>query len=150
VYADEVDASLLEQVRDALVVVVGIALAIALVVAVGAALSILNLRIPYINVVGTLVLVVVLAVAFLPIYYVLPPVDVSVGEVLPGAAVAAIGWVLLQVGFRLYAANAGRYQAYGVIGAVLLFVTWLYFAAIVVLVGTAVNAVRRRPTAGVS
>jgi membrane protein len=150
VYADEVDVSLLKQVRDALVVVVGIALAIALVVAVGAALSILNLRIPFINVIGTLVLVVVLAIAFLPIYYVLPPVDVSAGEVLPGAAVAAVGWVILQVGFRIYASNAGRYQAYGIIGAVLLFVTWLYFAAIVVLIGAAVNAVRRGPRVGVS
>lgn len=143
VYADEVDASLLEQVRDALVVVVGIALAITLVVAVGAALAILQLPIPYVNVLGTLVLIVVLTLAFLPIYYVLPPVDVSLGEVLPGTVVAAVGWVLLQVGFRIYASNAGRYAAYGVIGAVLLFVTWLYFASIVVLLGAAVNAVRR-------
>jgi membrane protein len=145
VYDDEIEASLLEQVRDALVVVVGIALAIGLVVAVGAALSILNLQLPFVNVIGSLVLIVVLAIAFLPVYYVLPPVDVSVGEVLPGAAVAAVGWVILQVGFRIYASNAGRYQAYGIIGAVLLFVTWLYFAAIVVLIGAALNAVRRGP-----
>ena len=143
VYADEVDASLLEQVRDALVVIIGIALAVALVVAVGAALSILKLQIPFINVLGTLVLIAVLMLALLPIYYVLPPVDVSLREVLPGAATAAVGWVLLQVGFRIYASNAGRYAAYGVIGAVLLFVTWLYFASIVVLLGAAVNAVRR-------
>jgi membrane protein len=150
VYDDEIEASLLEQVRDALVVVVGIALAIGLVVAVGAALSILNLQLPFVNVIGSLVLIVVLAIAFLPVYYVLPPVDVSVGEVLPGAAVAAVGWVILQVGFRIYASNAGRYQAYGIIGAVLLFVTWLYFAAIVVLIGAALNAVRRGPRAGVT
>ena len=143
VYTDEVDASLLEQVRDALVVVVGIALAVALVVAVGAALSILDLQIPFVNVLGSLVLVVVLTIALLPIYYVLPPIDVSLGEVLPGAVVAAVGWVLLQIVFRIYASNAGRYAAYGVIGAVLLFVTWLYLASIVVLLGAAVNAVRR-------
>ncbi|WP_323191503.1 YihY/virulence factor BrkB family protein [Halostella sp. PRR32] len=144
-YEDDMEASLPEQVRDALVVVVGIALAVGLVIGVGVAFSLLNLQIPFINVVGTLVLILVLVVAFLPIYYVLPPVDVSLREVLPGTVVAAVGWVLLQVGFRIYAANAGRYQAYGVIGAVLLFVTWLYFAAIVVLIGAAVNAVRRGP-----
>ena len=143
VYTDEVETSLLEQIRDALVVIIGIALAIALVVAVGVALSILPLRIPFVNVLGTLVLIVVLTIAFLPIYYVLPPVEVSFREVLPGAVVAAVGWVILQVGFRIYASNAGRYAAYGVIGAVLLFVTWLYFASIVVLLGAAVNAVRR-------
>lgn len=148
VYADEVHASLLGQVRDALVVVVGIALAVVLVVAVGAALSLLRLQVPFANVLGTLVLIVVLAIAFLPIYYVLPPVDVSVGEVLPGAIVAAVGWVILQIGFRIYASNASRYAAYGLIGAVLLFVTWLYFASIVVLLGAAVNAVRHGTRTG--
>lgn len=143
VYTDDVETSMLEQVRDALVVILGIALAIALVVAVGVALSMLQLQIPFINVLGTLVLIVVLALAFLPIYYVLPPMDVSLQEVLPGAVIAAVGWVLLQLGFRIYASNAGRYAAYGMIGAVLLFVTWLYFASILVLLGAAVNAVRR-------
>jgi membrane protein len=143
VYTDDVEASLLDQVRDALVVIVGIGLAVGFVVAVGVALSILSLDLPLVNVFGTLVLVAVLALAFLPIYYVLPPVDVSVKEALPGAVVAAVGWVLLQVGFRIYASNAGRYGAYGAIGAVLLFVTWLYFASIVVLLGAAGNAVRR-------
>ncbi|WP_226041280.1 YihY/virulence factor BrkB family protein [Natrinema sp. DC36] len=143
VYADEVDTSLLGQLRNALIVVIGIALAVALVVAIGAALSILRLQIPFVNVLGTVVLIAVLAIAFLPIYYVLPPVDVSLGGVIPGTVVAAVGWVILQIGFRIYAANASRYAAYGVIGAILLFVTWLYFASIVILLGAAVNAVRR-------
>jgi membrane protein len=90
---------------------------------------------------GAAALVAVLALALLPVYYVLPPVDVSLREVLPGAIVAAVGWVLLQAGFGVYATTAGRYGAYGIVGAILLFVTWLYFASIVVLVGGAVNAV---------
>lgn len=140
-YPVDVDRSLLEQVRNGVVVVVGIALAIGLAVAVGVALSFLPLALPFVNVLGSLLLMAVLGLTFLPIYYVLPPVDPSVREVLPGAAVAAGGWVLLQIGFRLYAANADRYAAYGIIGAVLLFVTWLYFASIVVLLGGAVNVV---------
>lgn len=142
-YADEVEASLLEQLRDALVVVVGIALAVALIVVVTIVLSVLSAQLPFANVLGTLALIVVLVLAFLPIYYVLPPVDVSLRGVLPGTIVAAVGWVVLQIGFRIYASNANRYAAYGLIGAVLLFVTWLYFAGIVMLLGAAVNAVRR-------
>ncbi len=142
-YLDDVDTSLLGQVRNGFVVVVGSALAVGLVVVVGVALSFLPLGLPFVNVLGSLLLIVVLALAFLPIYYVLPPVEVSIREMLPGAAVAAGGWVLLQIGFRLYATNATRYAAYGMIGAVLLFVTWLYFASIVVLLGGAVNAVLR-------
>lgn len=142
-YFDEADTALLEQVRNGSIVMVGIALAIGLVVAVGVALSYLPLELPFVDVLGSLLLMAVLGLAFLPIYYVLPPGDPSIREVLPGTAVAAGGWVLLQIGFRLYAANATRYGAYGMIGAVLLFVTWLYFASIVVLLGGAVNAVRR-------
>ena len=140
-YPGEIESSLAEQLRNGFVVIAGIALAIGLVVAVSVALSFLPLEIPLINVFASLLLTAVLGLAFLPIYYVLPPVDVSIREVLPGAAVAAGGWVLLQIGFRLYAANASRFGAYGMIGAVLLFVTWLYFASIVVLLGGAVNAV---------
>ena len=140
-YLDDADTSLAEQIRDGSIVVVGIALAIGLVVTVGVALSFLPPTLPFVNVLGSLLLIALLGLAFLPIYYVLPPVEMSVREMLPGAAVAAGGWVLLQVGFRLYATNASRYGAYGMIGAVLLFVTWLYFASIVVLLGGAVNAV---------
>ena len=141
-YPGDIESSLLEQVRNGLVVMVGIALAIGLVVAVGVALSFLPLEFPFINVFVSLLLAIVLGLAFLPLYYVLPPVDVPIREVLPGAAVAAGGWVLLQIGFRAYAANASRFGAYGMIGAVLLFITWLYFASIVILLGGAVNAVR--------
>ncbi|QSG14397.1 YihY/virulence factor BrkB family protein [Halapricum desulfuricans] len=140
-YLDDVETSMIEQVRNGFVVVVGIALGFGLVVAVGVALSFLPPEVPFVNVFGSLLLMAVLGLVLLPIYYVLPPVDVSIREVLPGAAVAAGGWILLQSGFRLYAANASRYGAYGMIGAVLLFVTWLYFASIVVLIGGAVNAV---------
>jgi len=141
-YTDETEASILDQVRDALIVVAGIGFAVALVVAVSVVLSSLQLRIPFAGVIATVVLVAVLVLAFLPIYYVLPPVEVSVREVLPGTVVAAVGWVLLQGGFRIYVTSADRYGAYGLVGAALLFVTLLYFASIVVLLGTAVNAAR--------
>ena len=144
VYMDTLETSLLEQIRNAFVVVIGIALAIALVVVSGIVLSILPVELPFANLFGTIVLLIVLMAAFLPIYYVLPPFEMTLREALPGAVFAAIGWVVLQIGFRIYATNAGQYAAYGVIGAALLFVTWLYFASIVVLVGAAINAVVRK------
>ena len=140
-YPGDIESSLLEQIWNGFLVVTGIALAIGLVVAIGVGLSFLPPELPFINVFASLLLTAVLGLTFLPIYYVLPPVDVSIREALPGAAVAAGGWVLLQAGFRLYAASASRFGAYGMIGAVLLFVTWLYFAGIVILLGGAVNAV---------
>jgi len=142
-YPRGVDTSLVERVVDGLIVLVGVGVTVGLVVAVSVLLSALPVDVPFANLLGTVGLLAGLTLAFLPIYYVLPPVDVSVTEALPGAAVAAGGWVLLQIGFRIYAAYAARYAAYGLIGAILLFVTWLYVASIVVLLGAAVNAVLR-------
>lgn len=121
-------------------------------IGVGGAFALLRLQldIPFVNLLGAVVLIVVLVLAFLPIYYVLPPVDVSLREVLPGASIAAVGWVLLQFGFRFYAAHASEYAVYGIIGSALLFVTWLYFASIIVLLGVALNVVLRVPNGKLS
>jgi membrane protein len=43
--------------------------------------------------------------------------------------------------FVVYAQQAGRYKTLGMLGALLLFVTWLYFGGIVVLLGGALNYV---------
>ncbi len=87
-------------------------------------------------------LVTLLVVAFLPMYYVFPDADVSVREAVPGAVFAAVGWTLLATAFGAYARYAaGRFAVYGVLGAMLLLVTWFYLAGAVVLVGGVVNAV---------
>lgn len=145
IYFDGGDISLPEQFRDAVIVFVAVGAAVALVVGVAVALARLQLDIPFLVPLGAVALVAVLIVVFLPVYSLLPPVDVSLREALPGAVLAAVGWVVLQIGFRIYTRYAGRYAAYGLIGSALLFVTWLYFASIVVLLGAAVNAVRRDP-----
>jgi hypothetical protein len=90
--------------------------------------------------VAPVVLIGGLSVTFLPMYYIFPDVDIAVREALPGAVLAAVGWVLLQVGFRAYTRIAGSYEAYGVLGGVLLLITFLYFGGLVLLVGAVVNA----------
>ena len=141
-YPNAPDSSLLEQLRDTLVVGLGLVAAVVLVAAITVVLSVPSLNVPFADVFGKLALFAVLLLVLLPIYYVLPPIETSIREILAGTAVAALGWSLLQTGFQIYVANAGQYGAYGVIGALLLFVTLLYFASIIVLLGAAVNAVR--------
>jgi len=49
--------------------------------------------------------------------------------------------------FGLYAANASQFQTFGFVGAVLLFLLWLYFGALILLFGAVVNAATfERPT----
>lgn len=147
VYGDAGESSLLAELRDGLVVILAVAGAIALMVAIGVVVGVIADEIPVAGSLGWLALLIGLFCAFLPIYYVLPPVEVRLAEVVPGALFAAVGWTILQAGFQLYAARAAQYEAYGAVGAVLLFVTWLYFAGILILLGAVLNVVRARPDA---
>ncbi|MWG34292.1 YihY/virulence factor BrkB family protein [Halomarina oriensis] len=148
IYATVDDPSLVDQVTDGLVTLVGVVFAVGLMIAVGVVLrgGVLEM-VPYPNLLGALALLVGLTVGLLPLYYVLPETDMTVRRALPGAAVAAVGWLVLQFVFQAYLAGSGKYAAYGFLGAVLLFVTFLYFAGILLLVGTTLNYVLGpRPT----
>ena len=96
---------------------------------------------PVVRAVGFVALVVGLVLAFLPIYYLFPDVPMRIREALPGAFVAALGWTALQALFQVYVAMSSASQLYGVVGAVILIITWLYFGAVVVLLGVATNVV---------
>jgi YihY family inner membrane protein len=153
VYGDPGPASVLAQLRNATVTLAAVGVGVVSTVVVGGAIAGLSLVATVegydsFGLVGTAVLVVTLSVAFLPLYYVLPGTDVSVREALPGAVFAAAGWTALQTGFRLYASTAGSYEAYGLLGGVLLLVTFLYFGGLVLLVGAVLNAVLAGRTDG--
>ena len=60
----------------------------------------------------------------------------------PGSAGATIIWLIATLGFGVYVANFGDYNAtYGSLGAVIVFLTWLYLTAYVVLIGAELNAI---------
>lgn len=140
VYGEATDVSLPAQFARSAVVMWLLLGAIVLLSVTSISLTYVQFRVPYPTLVGRVAALALLVVAFVPIYYVLPPVDISLRHVLPGAVLAAVGWVLLEAGFFYYAAAAGDYAAYGYLGALLLFITALYLAAIVLLVGVVVNA----------
>ena len=127
------------QIRDALLVVFGIAFAVGATVALGAVLSLVS--IPLAGLGGTLALIVVLAFVFFPMYYVFPSRRITVRESVPGVVFASIGWTALGAGFGIYASNAGSLQLYGVLAGVLLLLVWFYFGGLILLVGAAVNVV---------
>lgn len=88
-----------------------------------------------------LVLFGLLVCAFLPMYYLYPQTDVSVREVLPGTAFAAGTWVVLVVTFRLYVRTSDSVELYGIAGAVLIVLTWVYLGGLCILLGAVGNAV---------
>lgn len=139
IYKADTATSIPRQVANGSVVLTAIAAGVVLMG--GVRLVFTRLELPYSSAVGWLVMVAGLGAALLPVYYIMPPRRVSVRHVLPGTATAVVGWLLLQALFGVYATAAARYQAYGFLGAVLLFLLWLYFGATVLLVGAVVNVV---------
>jgi membrane protein len=65
----------------------------------------------------------------------------------PGAIVAAALWLLGSAAFSLYVAKFGSYdKTYGSLGAVVVFLMWLYISALAVLLGAEFNSEMERQT----
>ena len=139
IYESEDQNSFLDQLSDGVVVFVAIGFAL---FAVSAAQRFIG--VPSLGAAGSfvrpLLSVLAIGVAFLPMYYVFPDEDVTVREVLPGALIAGAGWTALSAAFRFYV-DISSTSSYGVVGVVILLITWLYFGGLVILLGAAFNAV---------
>lgn len=65
----------------------------------------------------------------------------------PGSIGATLIWLAATVGFGFYVSNFGNYNAtYGSLGAVIVFLTWLYLSAYILLMGAELNAEVERQT----
>lgn len=136
---EEVDP-LPERLRDGLVTLFAMGAAVTLMLGVNLALD----NAPGLPPLGPLkppLVFVGLAAVFLPLYYVVPDADVTLREAVPGALVAAFGWMVLEAGFGVYLEATVTYEAYGLLGGLLLFMLWLYVAGLVLVTGAVVNAV---------
>lgn len=65
----------------------------------------------------------------------------------PGAIAAAILWLIGSGLFSLYVSRFGSYdKTYGALGAVVVFLMWLFISAFVILIGAELNAEMERQT----
>ncbi|MEF8820732.1 MAG: YihY/virulence factor BrkB family protein [Halovenus sp.] len=96
---------------------------------------------PLVGLLTSGVVPVALVFVFWPIYYLLPAVDHSVVDALPGTIVASVSWLLLNLLVALYPVIAVRYQIYGLLGGVLLLLVWFYVSAMIIVFGAVINAV---------
>ena len=71
--------------------------------------------------------------------------------VTPGSAAATLLWLIASLGFGLYVSHFGNYNAtYGSLGGVVVFLTWLYLTAYIVLMGGEMNSELERQQAGLA
>ncbi len=80
-------------------------------------------------------------ILFALLYYFIPHVTINWREVLPGAILAGVFWQLAKVLF-LYFVSVYLSRSnliYGSVGAIIAFLTWTYFSAIILLFGAYLN-----------
>ena len=86
--------------------------------------------------IGLVVPIVLIFLAFWVIYRVVPNRRVGWGEVLPGAVIAALLWTVLRFGFTWYATSVARYDSvFGSLSTGITLIVFLYFASVIVLLG---------------
>jgi membrane protein len=77
------------------------------------------------------------------IYYLLPARDQkgAARQTAVGAVVGTALWVAVTAGFRFFISNFGSYdRSYGVVGAIMVLLLWLYLTALAILFGGEVAA----------
>lgn len=83
------------------------------------------------------------------IFWVVPNVQPRLRTVIPGAIFSTIGWFMLAQVFGIYAKYfMGRVGGYQIIGSFVVMMLWLNFAAMLIILGSILNAVIEELTRG--
>lgn len=107
-------------------------------------LNFLGLNIPYLNILsifeyGISTIIILLNVIF--VYKVSSYKKISFKSTIPGAVITVIAWILSSYGFNIYINNFSKYNTlYGVIGSFIIFILWINIIALVLLIGSQINA----------
>lgn len=88
------------------------------------------------------VLAVIVVTGISALYYLSPNVRVKGFRwVSPGALVAVAVWVIASLGFAFYVANFASYnETYGSLGAIVVFLVWLWITNLAILLGAQFDA----------
>ena len=88
------------------------------------------------------VVIIALILVFATIYRYAPAKKIRWKEVLPGAIISALGWLLLSMGFSFYINNYSNYsRVYGSLAAVFILMIWLFLTSMIFIFGVEINSV---------
>ncbi len=90
-------------------------------------------------------LAAVVAILFAVLLHEGPYVDPTFRDLLPGAFLATVLWLVASAGFAAYVANFGSYAGtYGSIAGVIIFLVWMWISNLALLVGATFNVELQR------
>lgn len=94
------------------------------------------------NILRYLIMLSTMIFIFAALYHYTPSRRLTWKEVIPGAIFTTLGWLLSSIIFSYYINNFGNYsKLYGSIGAVIVFMLWLFLVSLMLLTGGELNAV---------
>ncbi|MDP9225109.1 MAG: YihY/virulence factor BrkB family protein [Actinomycetota bacterium] len=128
------------------VVMLAIILTGPLATAVGKALGVRSVVVTVWSIAKWPVLLIIVVSMISILYYLAPNVrQPGFHWVTPGGLLAMVVWILASVAFAFYVANFGAYnKTYGSLGAVIIFLLWIYISNNALLLGLEFNAQRER------
>ena len=93
------------------------------------------------NLVATLSTPVLTFITFLILYKYLPNTAVRLQDIWPGALIASLAFNAANFAFVWYVSSYAHYNVlYGSVGAILALLTWVYFSAIIMLLGALITS----------
>ncbi|MFC5603757.1 YihY/virulence factor BrkB family protein [Sporosarcina koreensis] len=85
---------------------------------------------------------ILIFLVFSALYWAVPNLKIRLKSAMPGALFATAGWILTSLAFSYYVGSFANYsKTYGSIGGIIVLMMWLYFSAIILMLGGQLNAV---------
>jgi membrane protein len=124
------------------IVLIGLVLTGPLAQAVGDVIGLGSTAVTVWNIAKWPVLLGIVITIISVLYYIAPNVKhPKFSWVTPGGIVAVLMWIVASVGFAFYAANFASYnKTYGSLGAMIVFLVWLWITNLAILFGAELNA----------
>ncbi|MGL5634678.1 MAG: YihY/virulence factor BrkB family protein [Sarcina sp.] len=94
------------------------------------------------SVAKNIVLILLMVLSFMVMYQLIPCKRLGWLNVIPGAAFTTVGWIAASAAFAYYVNHFGNYSRfYGSLGAVFIFMTWIFLTSFILILGGEVNAI---------
>ena len=141
IYESQAENTLFNQLHDGIVVLVSLTVIVLLMVLVEARIDVQTG--PTLGwVLQRAILFGVLCLALFPMFYLFPDeADMEPIEAVSGVVFAAFGLLLFQSLFGIYLEVSSPRAQNSLLASIIIFLVWLYFSALVLLIGGVINAV---------
>ena len=94
------------------------------------------------NMLRYVVVILIMILFFMFLYNATPCGRLGWLEVIPGAVITTLGWISISYIFAYYVNNFSNYsRLYGSLGAVFMFMTWMFITSMILILGGEINAV---------